>query len=271
MTFIDIPEALRPKNPPKTESKPSQPSEPPKPSENTSGKTDESQWGYDLYPERRRGASRSLTDVLTMTKGREELRKMDCERGVYRCIKESPLVRLMLGALKSSGCAIDIRRHISCEKCAPNVSGGFDPILNQVVICHNNTFKESAIQGVLTHELIHMFDYCRNNLDFKNLDHLACTEIRAANLVHCSFVSAWLNGDTSIFKFRDTHQYCVRNKALSSMLAVRDVTREQAMEAIERVFSKCYNDLEPLGRRLRRNSLDMHRAFQDGYYYGYED
>lgn len=119
--------------------------------------------------------------------------------------------------------------------------------------------------------MVHMFDYCRNNLNYKNIDHLACTEIRAANLAHCSFISAWINGDTSIFNFKATHQNCVKSKALSSMLAARNITKSEAVDAIERVFTKCYNDLEPLGRRIRRNSLDMEKAFQDGYYFGYDD
>lgn len=46
------------------------------------------------------------------------------------------------------------------------------------------------VQGILVHEMIHMFDACRHELDFKNVHHLACTEIRAANLTHCSFMSA---------------------------------------------------------------------------------
>lgn len=126
------------------------------------------------------------------------------------------------------------------------------------------------VQGVLTHELIHMFDYCKNQLDFKNLDHLACTEIRAANLAHCSFLSAVSNGDASFFNIKEAHQYCVRNKALSSILAVRTVSEVDAMKAIDRVFPKCYSDLEPIGRRLRRNSEDIERAYAEGYYYGYE-
>ncbi|ENN73132.1 hypothetical protein HUJ04_008723 [Dendroctonus ponderosae] len=257
MTFINSDE----KPPADSERKPS-----------TSRSHGSSEWGYDLYPERRGAKPQaSFTDVLLGRKGRESYRKIDCERSVYRCIKTSPLVRLMVGALKSAGCAIDIRRHISCEECAPEVSGGYDPILNQVVICHNNTYREGMVQGVLTHEFIHMFDYCQNNLDFKNLDHLACTEIRAANLAHCSFVSAWLNGDTSVFRFKQTHQDCVKSKALSSIMAARNITTDQAVDAIERVFTKCYNDLEPIGRRIRRNSLDMHRAFEEGFYFGYDD
>ncbi|XP_023018742.1 mitochondrial inner membrane protease ATP23 homolog [Leptinotarsa decemlineata] len=241
--------------------------------QHNSTEEDLSQWGYDLYPDRRKPpkpVSLGISDYLT-GKGTENIDKIKCERNVYKCVKESPLVKLMMGALRASGCAIDIRRHISCEECAPTVSGGYDPILNQVVICQNTARKEGIVQAVLTHELIHMFDYCRNNLDFKNLDHLACTEIRAANLAHCSFLSAWSSGDASPLNIKEAHQICVKNKALSSVVTSRNVTQREAMEAIERVFPKCYSDLEPIGRRLRRNSHDMYRAFEDGFYYGYDN
>jgi mitochondrial inner membrane protease ATP23 len=150
------------------------------------------------------------------------------------------------------------------------VSGGYDPVLNQVVICQNVAKNEGLVQGVLTHEMIHMFDYCVNNLDFKNIEHLACTEIRAANLTHCSFLSAMVQGDASIFRIKKAHQACVKTKALCSVLAVRKVTAEEALAAIEKVFPKCYNDLEPIGRRIRRNSTDMQKAFIEAPLYGYD-
>lgn len=229
------------------------------------------EWGYDLYPERRGPRNEASFSNLIKGRGRENIDKIKCERNVYKCIRNSPLVKLMLGALKGSGCAIDIRRHIACEECSPTVSGGYDPVLNQVVVCQNIATSEGLIQGVLTHEMIHMFDYCRNKLDFKNIDHLACTEIRAANLTHCSFISAFLQGDTSIFNIKESHQDCVKTKALQSVLAVRNVTKLEAIDAVERVFPMCYADLEPIGRRIRRNSEDMYRAYQEGPLYGYEE
>lgn len=47
------------------------------------------------------------------------------------------------------------------------------------------------IHSVLIHEMIHMFDFCVREMDFKNIDHLACSEIRAANLTYCSYLSAF--------------------------------------------------------------------------------
>lgn len=227
-------------------------------------------WGYDLYPERKGEKYKpSWTNIFFKGQGREDYDKIKCERNVYKCIKNSLIVKLMMGALKSSGCEIDIRRHIACEYCDPVVTGGYDPILNQIVICQNTVKKEGIVQGILAHEMIHMFDYCNNKVDFKNIDHLACTEIRAANLTHCSFFSACTQGDASLFRIKKAHEACVKSKAMFSIINVRSVTKEQAMEAINRVFPKCYNDLEPIGRRIRRNSTDMQRAYFEGSLYGY--
>ena len=202
--------------------------------------------------------------------GQEPIDRFKCEQNVYKCIKKAPLGRLMLGALKSSGCEVDIRRHISCEVCDYKVSGGYDPILNQIVVCQNVARSEAIVSGVLTHEMIHMFDYCNQELDFKNIDHLACTEIRAANLTHCSFMSAMIQGDASFFRIAKAHQNCVKTKALCSVLAVRKVTAEEALAAVNRVFDKCYKDLEPIGRRVRRNSYDIHNAYVEAPLYGYK-
>jgi inner membrane protease ATP23 len=61
----------------------------------------------------------------------------------------------------------------------------------------------------------------------------------------------------------------VRNKAITSVLAVRAVTREEATAAVNKVFSKCYADLEPIGRRIKRNSTDTDKAYAESYMYGY--
>lgn len=112
---------------------------------------------------------------------------------------------------------IDIRRNISCETCDESVTGGYDPLTNQVVICQNSAKKPGLVQGILTHEFIHMFDYCVNNLDFKNIEHLACTEIRAANLAHCSFFSAIVQTDADYFNVRKKHQVHLLRKFMSSL------------------------------------------------------
>lgn len=52
-------------------------------------------------------------------------------------------------------------------------------------------------------------------------------------------------------------QECVKSKAMASMLAVQnDLTREYAQAVIKTVFSKCYADLEPIGRRFCCDSTE---------------
>ncbi|KAH0560222.1 mitochondrial inner membrane protease ATP23 homolog [Cotesia glomerata] len=227
-------------------------------------------WGHDLYPERRKLKQKNVVNTLMMKEGKEELDKYHCEKLVYKCVKKHPLVQLMTRALKASGCPIDLRRHLSCEECDPSVTGGYDPELNQIVVCQNNSKIEGIIGSVLTHEMIHMFDYCRNNLDFKNLDHLACTEIRAANLTYCSFLSAFIDGDASPFNMKKKHQECVKRRAMLSVLAARGVTPQEATAAVERVFTRCYNDMEPIGRRIKRNTGDMDKALYEATLFGYD-
>ncbi|CAK9811182.1 Mitochondrial inner membrane protease ATP23 homolog [Anthophora plagiata] len=223
----------------------------------------------DLYPGRRQAPVRNWFDKIFFMEKYDEIQRTKCEFNVYNCIQNSPLVKLMMAALKSSGCEIDLSRHISCEVCDKSVTGGYDPQLNQIIICQNAA--QSRVQSSLVHEMVHMFDYCRNHLDLTNLDHLACTEIRAANMCHCSFLGACSQGIASPIHIKEVHKECVANKAIKSILAVQNVSEEEAKESVSRVFNRCYNDLEPIGRRIRRNSEDMKKAYLEAPLYGYID
>ncbi|XP_067120491.1 LOW QUALITY PROTEIN: mitochondrial inner membrane protease ATP23 homolog [Centruroides vittatus] len=224
---------------------------------------------YDLkhFP----GRTNHMKNWLEGTLNANPTDRMKCEQRVCEVMEKSPLVKLMISALHSSGCDFDLKRHVVCEPCDDVVSGGYDAELNQVIICQNVAKSSGRVQGAMSHELIHMFDYCRANMDFKNLDHLACTEIRASNLLHCSFLGAVVDGVASPINIAKRHADCVKKRAIYSVLAVREVTYEEASKAVERVFAKCYNDLEPIGRRIRRKSLDMEKAYRERYHYGYVD
>lgn len=112
-----------------------------------------------------------------------------------------------------------------------------------------------------------MYDYCRAKVDFTDLRHLACTEIRAANFWHCSFSSSWVDGDSGLLHVKKRHETCVKNKALMSILMVRDIDLQQAATIVDEVFDKCYNDLDPVGRRIRKNSRDAERAYEESMLY----
>lgn len=65
-------------------------------------------WGYDLYPERKQIFKPTISKILRMEEGREQFDKIRCEENVYECAKSSPLVKIMIGALKSAGWWVDI-------------------------------------------------------------------------------------------------------------------------------------------------------------------
>ncbi|KAK1340967.1 hypothetical protein QTO34_017367 [Cnephaeus nilssonii] len=151
-----------------------------------------------------------------------------------------PYVKLLLDAMKHSGCAVNRERHFSCEDCNGNVSGGFDASVSQIVLCQNNIRNQAHMNRVVTHELIHTFDHCRAHVDwFTNVRHLACSET------------------------------CVRDRAILSILAVRNVSKEVAEKAVDEVFESCFNDHEPFGRIPHNKTYAKyaHRDFQNRHRY----
>ena len=184
---------------------------------------------------------------------------VQCEKNIARAIKTSPFIRLMIAGLEEAGCDIIPHRHLVCEPgCSPEVSGGFDQNTNQVVICSNICQTPSKVEEILAHELVHLYDYCTINLDLTKSEHLACTEIRAANLAHCKnqFFDA-----LSQQKWK-SHTDCVKHKAASSVRVIKGISHQEAIKIVENVFDKCYTDLEPIGR-ITMDKYDTCRAFSD--------
>ncbi|KGL72395.1 Mitochondrial inner membrane protease ATP23, partial [Tinamus guttatus] len=192
-----------------------------------------------------------------------------CQLMLRMTLATNPHARLLLEAMKQSGCTVFNDRHFSCENCDSCVGGGFDSATSQIVLCQNNIRHQSQMNRVVTHELIHAFDHCRAHVDwFKNVKHLACSEIRAANLSgDCTLMN-----EIARFKFglKRHQQTCVRDRAIRSILAVRKVSKETAEKAVNEVFDACFNDLEPFGR-IPYSKSDAKRAYKDfqnrGRYY----
>lgn len=65
--------------------------------------SDDNKWGYDLYPERKKNFELSFFKAITAEQGRETFEKLRCEKNVISCVKQSALVKTMMGALKSAG------------------------------------------------------------------------------------------------------------------------------------------------------------------------
>ncbi|KAJ8245473.1 hypothetical protein GJAV_G00271120 [Gymnothorax javanicus] len=223
------------------------------------GNQQEEDFGYSLFPDRnsKKYAKGSIAESLfTFNK--------KCQIMLHFALETSPYAKLLLGAMKHSGCTVYKDRHFSCEDCDGIVSGGFDATSSQIVLCQNNIHQQSHMNRVVTHELIHAFDHCRAHVDwFNNVKHLACSEIRAANLSgDCSF-----GNEVSRFNFglKEHHQACVRNRAMRSIMAVRKVSSEEAEKAVDDVFDSCFNDHAPFGRipHSKRDASFAYREFQN--------
>ena len=134
----------------------------------------------------------------------------------------------------------------------------------QTFICANNKGSE---HGALVRNLIQMFDVCVNKYNFQSAEHLACTEVRKANLANCNFLvyqqQRWAQA-----AWRGEHARCVRNMALDYMVNTKFVKEDIAKAAIDKVFDKCYNDLAPIGRRPH-DLADVDRANSEKFLFGY--
>ncbi|XP_040266463.1 mitochondrial inner membrane protease ATP23 homolog isoform X1 [Bufo bufo] len=222
------------------------------------------QHGYPLYPDRESWET-TRDPIESKSCGANH----KCQRMLRLTMETSPYAKLLLDAMKLSGCTVSRDRHFSCEDCDGSVSGGFDADTSEIVLCQNNIHNQSHMNRVVTHELIHAFDHCRAHVDwFNNVRHLACSEIRAANLSgDCS-----LSNEISRFNFglKQHHQACVRDRSLRSILAVRQISREAAEKAVDDVFQSCFNDYEPFGRipYCKRDADMAYRDFKkQGRYY----
>ncbi|XP_050180814.1 mitochondrial inner membrane protease ATP23 homolog isoform X1 [Myiozetetes cayanensis] len=218
------------------------------------GTVEEDDFGYRLFPDRNKKPQSFLVRSLFTFHNR-------CQVMLRMTLETNPYAQLLLEAMKQSGCTVFNDRHFSCENCDGCVSGGFDAATSQIVLCQNNIRQQSHMNRVVTHELIHAFDHCRAHVDwFKNVKHLACSEIRAANLSgDCTLIN-----EIARFKFglKRHHQTCVRDRAVRSILAVRKVSKETAEKAVDEVFDACFNDLEPFGR-IPHSKADARRAYRD--------
>ncbi|KAF9235377.1 peptidase M76 family-domain-containing protein [Melanogaster broomeanus] len=172
----------------------------------------------------------------------EEQKHLRCEKWKNELMYYSPSVVFMLKHLKLSGCAVP-PSNIVCAPCDLTRSGGFNPA-GAIVLCQGHFAEKKHMEDTLTHELIHMYDHCKFKVDWYNLRHHACSEIRANSLSgDCRWLRELDRGHVSISK---QHQACVRRRAILSVRANPKCPDEAAAErAVNEVWESCFNDTRP--------------------------
>ncbi|KAG4305813.1 hypothetical protein PORY_000723 [Pneumocystis oryctolagi] len=157
--------------------------------------------------------------------------------------KNSASVRFMtkhLDALKVKLSLDDI----ICRPCSEMQSGGFDPPKG-IFLCQNKIQSKSHMEDTLVHEMVHAYDHARFIVDWNNLLHRSCSEVRAASLSgECRWWKEFKNG--AISTFRKHHQECVKRRSILSVSkhpACKDM--EHAKQVVMQVFESCFTDTRP--------------------------
>lgn len=126
--------------------------------------------------------------------------------------------------------------YVSCKKCSSTGPEGgarafvMGPTPLSVVVCNNRLVHHSQheMEEILTHELIHVYDVRELQLDLKDCESLAYSEVRAARHAECA--NAWhLQG-------------CVRLKAWT---ATSNLFPEMASRCLRKVLDKAMKDQRP--------------------------
>lgn len=121
--------------------------------------------------------------------------------------------------------------------------------------------------------MVHWFDHCRFLVDWSNLRHHACSEIRAASLSgDCGFGREF---QRRIYGFKLQHQNCVKRRAVLSILVnpACGGDREKAERTVDEVFESCFGDTRPFDEvstqatDTRRNELKRQKGTDVGPYF----
>ena len=175
-----------------------------------------------------------------------------CEKALDRALSSCATVRTLRQALEGLGVATP--GFVRCTPCpeGAGIAGGYVPGRG-IVLCQQWAAQwPSEVPNTLTHELIHAYDDARARLDWGNLRHHACTEIRAALLSgDCTFgreldrgmIGFWRNGVSG------AGARCVRRRAELSVAAnPACAAAADAAAAVEAAWPTCYKDYAPWDR-----------------------
>ena len=140
---------------------------------------------------------------------------------------------------------------IRCLPCSKYQSGGFSPS-HGILICQNRLLSRKHTEDTLSHELIHMHDHLRFNVDWANdIRHHACAEIRASSL---SGECRWTRESfgRGVWDFTRQHQECVRRRATLSVSGHPLCNgKEHAESVVNQVFGSCFADTRPFDEIYR--------------------
>lgn len=161
-------------------------------------------------------------------------------------------IKLVAEQLEKLGCRVgDLKSFVTCVgDLGDDQAGGFQVTGKPHIYLAEESvakyFTKNDVRKTILHEMIHAFDRCRAEADWGNLLHHACTEVRASNLSgECAFFSELGRGKV-LSDVRAHQQKCVKRRAVLSVAAnPRCKGKDQAEEAVNYVFERCFRDYAP--------------------------
>ena len=103
-------------------------------------------------------------------------------------------------------------------------------------VCCNNATNSGLVHGALVRNLIQMFDNCVNKYDFNNVRHLACSEVRKANLIYCQRNTQYKMQNTQEIQ---NYKIKVRKANLANCQFLTNLTRPDATFAVFEQHRNC--------------------------------
>ncbi|KAI9090818.1 peptidase M76 family-domain-containing protein [Phlyctochytrium arcticum] len=171
----------------------------------------------------------------------DEAKIKQCEKWRDEVMEKSVRVRTLLSGLASNGCAFR-KEHFSCVTCDETLAGGFGPTAG-VHLCSNIFNTSEQLEDTMAHELVHAYDYCTTKLNFEDIEHHACTEIRAAHLSgDCNFTKELRRGFGA---FQGQFERCVRRRAALAVSYNPEHTLEKAKDVVNKLYPVCMADIAP--------------------------
>jgi mitochondrial inner membrane protease ATP23 len=175
-----------------------------------------------------------------------------CVKFVDHALRNSPRVNALLRKIEDKGCKLAFNP-VVCEDVFEGAAaiGAYDAESKRIVmnpaVPERYLTQHQYTRGI-THELIHAYDDCRVDMKQDNPKHMACTEIRAANLSgDCDF-SDELKRTGFRFELGGVQQKCVRKRTLQSLKmhqACAGMTPAAIEGIIDEVWEPCYKDSSP--------------------------
>lgn len=179
-------------------------------------------------------------------------------------LRSSPMVRFMIKHLTLVNCDPITPRTTSSDtgtlsapakmliaSCPPDIAGGFSPSPPGrppseagLLLCANRIYSKTHLEDTMAHEMIHWWDHCRFKVDWNNLRHHACSEIRAATLSGDCRWTREINRRN--FSFLRQLQNCARRRAILSVRGNAACPDEEtAARVVDEVWDSCFNDTRP--------------------------